>query len=105
MVPYRILGIPIREEAAPSGFVAEREPELHSQLQAAIDVLRCPSCGSLNYDTTLFVLSSGVEKMVECRSCGGVHEETLGDNVDGLLAFLPQAIGRDRAYQPQEADA
>ncbi len=92
MVPYHILGIPIREEAAPSGFVAERETEQHSQLQAAIDVLRCPSCGSLNYDTTLFVLSSGVERLVECRGCGGVHEETLGDEADGLLGFLPQAV-------------
>ena len=28
-------------------------------------MLRCSSCGSLNYQTTLFVFSTGVEKMVD----------------------------------------
>src|SRR5271166_4374227 len=62
MVPHNILGIPIIERAAPGGFVAQQERELNSQLQAAIDMLRCPSCGSLNYETTLFVFSTGIEK-------------------------------------------
>ena len=92
MIPNQILGIPIIEEAAPSGFAAELEPELHSQLRVAIDMLRCPSCGSLNYETTLFVFSAGVEKMVECRNCGNVHEELLDAHGRGLLAFLPQTI-------------
>jgi hypothetical protein len=92
LVPHRILGIPILEEAAPSGVVSEREPELYAQLQAAIDVLRCPSCGSLNYETTLFVFSTGVERMVECHNCGGIHVELLSDRSHGLLAFLPDII-------------
>ena len=77
MSPIQILGIPIIEEAAPSGFPAQQEPELYSQIRAAIDRLRCPSCGSLNYETTLFVFSTGVEKLVECRNCGDVREELL----------------------------
>ena len=92
MIPYHVLGIPILEEAAPSGFVAEREPELHSQLQAAIDMLRCPLCGSLNYETTLFVFSTGIEKLIECRNCGASHEELLVDPSNQLLAFLPDII-------------
>jgi hypothetical protein len=95
MIPNQILGIPIIEEAAPSDFVAEKERELYSQIRLAIDMLRCPSCGSLNYETTLFVFSTGIEKMVECRNCGNVHEEILDDNASKLLAFLPQAISRD----------
>jgi len=95
MIPNQFLGIPIIEEAAPSGFVAEIERELYSQLRVAIDLLRCPSCGSLNYQTTLFVFSTGVEKMVECRNCGSFHEELLADNASGLLAFLPQSIAQD----------
>ncbi len=97
MIPNQFLGIPIIEEAAPSGFVAQIERELDSQLRAAIDRLRCPSCGSLNYQTTLFVFSTGVEKMVECRNCGNVYEEMLDDNASGLLAFLPQSIAQDGA--------
>ena len=92
MIPYHVLGIPILEEAAPSGFAAEREPELHSQLQAAIDRLRCPSCGSLNYEITLFVFSTSIEKLVECRNCGASREEMLVDASNQLLAFLPDAI-------------
>jgi len=97
MIPNQILGIPIIEEAAPSGFVAEIERELYSQIRVAIDMLRRPSCGSLNYQTTLFVFSSGVEKMVECRNCGNVHEEMLDDNASQLLAFLPRIIAQDGA--------
>lgn len=92
MIPYHVLGIPILEETAPSGFAAEREPELHSQLRAAIDRLRCPSCGSLNYETTLFVFSASIEKLVECRNCGASHEEMLADDSHQLLAFLPDII-------------
>jgi hypothetical protein len=92
MFPNQILGIPIIEEAAPSNFPAQQEREFYSQIQAAIDMLRCPSCGSLNYQTTLFVFSTGVEKMVECRNCGNVHEEMLADNAGKLLAFLPHGI-------------
>ena len=92
MIPNNILGIPIIEEAAPSGFAAERERELYSQLRAAIDMLRCPLCGSLNYQTTLFVFAAGVEKLVECHHCGNVHEEKLHDDVTEGLAFLQDAI-------------
>jgi len=92
MIPNQFLGIPIIEEAAPSGFPAQQEREFYSQIQAAIDMLRCPSCGSLNYQTTLFVFSTGVEKMVECRNCGNVHEEILYNDVRGLLGFLPSRI-------------
>ncbi len=81
MIPNQILGIPIIEEAAPANLVAQQEREFCSQIQAAIDLLRCPLCGSLNYQTTLFVFSTGVEKMVECRNCGNVYEEMLDDNV------------------------
>jgi len=49
MIPNQILGIPIIEAAAPGNFVAQQERELFSQIQVAIDMLRCPSCGSLNY--------------------------------------------------------
>ncbi len=93
MIPNQILGIPIIEEAAPSGFPAQQERELYSQIQAAIDRLRCPSCGSLNYQTTLFVFSTGIEKMVECRNCGNVHQEILHNDVRGLLGFLPSRVG------------
>ena len=62
MIPNQILGIPIIEEAAPSGFPAQQEREFYSQIQAAIDMLRCPWCGSLNYETTLFVFSTGIEE-------------------------------------------
>ena len=93
MFQNQILGIPIIEEAAPSGFPAQQERELCSQIQAAIDMLRCPSCGSLNYQTTLFVFSRGIEKMVECRNCGNVQEERLYNDVKGLLGFLPSRIG------------
>ena len=93
MIPNQILGIPIIEEAAPSGFPSQQERELYSQIQAAIDVLRCPSCGSLNYQTTLFVFSASVEKMVECRDCGNVHQEILYNDFRGLLGFLPSRVG------------
>ena len=92
MIPNQILGIPIIEQAAPGNFVSQQERELFSQIQVAIDMLRCPSCGSLNYQTTLFVFSTGVEKMVECRNCGNVHEEMLDDDASELLAFLPYTI-------------
>ena len=55
-------------------------------------MLRCPACGSLNYQTTLFVFSRSVEKLIECRNCGNVHEELMENNADGLLAFLPHEI-------------
>ncbi len=92
MNPRQILGIPIIEEAAPSGFPAQQERELHSQIRAAIDMLRCPSCRSLNHETTLLVFSAGVEKMIECRDCGNVHEEMLYNDVKGLLGFLPSRV-------------
>jgi len=95
MIANQFLGIPIIEEAAPSGFAAEIERELYSQLRVAIDSLRCPSCGSLNYQTTLFVFSTGIEKLVECRNCGNVHEEIVDDNASQLLAFLPRIIAQD----------
>ena len=41
---------------------------------------------------TLFVFSTGVEKMIECRNCGNVHEDLLEDNAARLLAFLPNGI-------------
>ncbi len=96
----QVLCIPIIEWAAPSGFPAQQEPELYSQLRAAIDMLRCPGCGSLNYETTLFVFRSGIEKMIECRGCGAVHEELLGEETSGeeaddLLAFLPLLVSID----------
>jgi len=97
MIPNHILGIPIIEQAAPGDFVSQQERELFSQIQVAIDMLRCPSCGSLNYQTTLFVFSAGVEKMVECRNCGNVHEEMLDDNASQLLAFLPSSIAQVEA--------
>ena len=93
MLPNQILGIPIIEEAAPSGFPAQQERELYSQIQAAIDMLRCPACRSLNYQTTLFVFSSTVEKMIECGNCGNVHQEILYNDVEGLLGFLPSRVG------------
>jgi ribosomal protein S27E len=92
MIPNQVLGIPIVEAAAPSGFAAQQERELYSQIQAAIDRLRCPSCRSLNYETTLFVFAASVEKMVECRNCGNVHGEILYNDVKGLLGFLPRRI-------------
>jgi len=97
MIPNQFLGIPIIEEAAPANLVAQQERELYSQIQVAIDLLRCPSCGSLNYETTLFVFSTGVEKMVECRNCGNVREEMLDANASELLAFLPRSIAQDGA--------
>ena len=99
MIPDQILGIPIIEEAAPSGFPAQQERELYSQIQAAIDMLRCPACCSLNYETTLFVFSASVEKMIECRTCGDVHQEILYNNVKGLLGFLPRRIVRGAASE------
>lgn len=93
MIPNQIFGIPNIEEAAPSGFPALQERELYSQIRAAIDMLRCPACGSLNYQTTLFVFSAGVEKMIECDDCGDVHQEML-DDTGKLLAFLPHAIAQ-----------
>ena len=90
MIPYQFLGIPIIEEAAPSGFPTQQERELHSQIQAAIDMLRCPSCGSLNYETTLFVFSTGIEKMVECRNCGNVQQEMLYNDVAGATRISSQ---------------
>lgn len=93
MFPDQILGIPIIEEAAPSGFPSQQERELFSQIQAAIDMLRCPVCGSLNYETTLFVFSAGIEKMVECRNCGNVQQEMVYTDVKGLLGFLPSRVG------------
>ncbi len=92
MNPNQILDIPIIEEAAPSGFAAQQERELSSQLQAAIDRLRCPSWGSLNYETTLFVFPAVVEKMIECRNCGDARQAMLYNNVGGLLGFLPSLI-------------
>jgi hypothetical protein len=92
MIPKQILGIPIIEEAAPSGFAAQQDRELHSQLKASIDRLRCPSCGSLDYETTLFVFRAVVEKMIECRNCGDVHQAMLFNDVGGLLGFLPSLI-------------
>jgi uncharacterized Zn finger protein len=92
MTPNQFLGIPIIEEAAPSGFPAQQERELYSQIQAAIDMLRCPACGSLNYETTLFVFAARVEKMIECRNCGDVYREMLYNDVEGLLGFLPSRV-------------
>jgi uncharacterized Zn finger protein len=60
-------------------------------------MLRCRSCGSLNYQTTLFVFSRGVEKMVECRNCGDVREEMSDADTSGLLTFLPHGIAQDGA--------
>ena len=97
MIPNHILGIPIIEQAAPADFVTQQERELCSQIQFAIDMLRCPLCGSLNYQTTLFVFTTGVEKMVECRNCGNVREEMLDANASELLAFLPRSIAQDGA--------
>jgi uncharacterized protein (DUF983 family) len=99
MIPNQFLAIPIIEEAAPSGFVAQIERELYSQIRAAIDMLRCPSCGSLNYETTLFVFSTGVEKLVECRNCGNVREEMLDDKAGELPAFLPHSIAQEGAAE------
>jgi hypothetical protein len=92
MIPKQILGIPIIEEAAASGFAAQQERELYSQLLAAIDLLRCPSCGSLNYETTLFVFPAVVEKLIECRSCGDVRQAVHYNDVGGLLGFLPSLV-------------
>ena len=94
MFQNQILGIPIIEEAAPSGFPAQQERELCSQIQAAIDMLRCPSCGSLNYETTLFVFSRGTEKLIECRNCGNVQEERLDGSNFEHLRFLPRYLAQ-----------
>jgi hypothetical protein len=88
MIPNQILGIPVVEEDAPGVFVAAEDRELYSQIQLAIDKLRCPECGSLNFTTTLLVFSASVEKMTKCRNCGNVETEILPGNVAGLLAFL-----------------
>ena len=88
MTLNRILGIPIIEQAS-GDFVARQEQERYAQIQAAIDALRCPSCGSLNHETTLFVFKTGVEKMTECRDCGAVCDGVLHRDSEGLLAFLP----------------
>lgn len=87
MIPNQILGIPSIEAAAPGDFVAAEERELYSQIQLAIDMLRCPACGSLNFETTLFVFYASVETMIECRNCGNVDTEMLLDDT-GPLAFL-----------------
>src|SRR5271165_902701 len=97
MIPNHIFGIPIIELAAPSHYVSRVERELFSQLRRAIDMLRCPSCGSLNYETTLFVFSTGVEKLIECRQCGNIRQERSDDQVDGLLGFLPQYLAETEA--------
>ena len=94
MFQNQILGIPIIEEAAPSGFPAQQEREIYSQIQAAIDMLRCPSCGSLNYETTLFVFSRGIEKLIECRNCGNFQEERLDGSNFGHLRFLPRYLAQ-----------
>jgi transposase-like protein len=99
MIPNQLLGIPIIEEAAPGSFVAQQERELYSQIQVAIDMLRCPACGSLNYQTTLFVFSTGVERMVECRDCGNMYEEALDDDAGRLLAFLPHRLAKAGASE------
>jgi hypothetical protein len=101
MIPQQILGIPIIEEAAPSGFAAQREPELYAQIQTAIDRLRCPSCGSLNYETTLFVFTAVVEKVIECRNCGNVRQAMLYNDAKGLLGFLPSRISSAHGF-PEE---
>jgi hypothetical protein len=99
MLPNSILGIPIIEQAAPGNYVAAEERELFSQLRQAIDMLRCPACGSLNYETTLFVFSTRIEKLIECRQCGVVHEELLDD--DGLLGFVPRYLAAAEAeFEP-----
>ncbi len=94
MFQNQILGIPIIEEAAPSGFPAQQEREIYSQIQAAIDMLRCPSCGSLNYETTLFVFSRGIEKRIECRNCGNSQEERLDGSNFEHLRFLPRYLAQ-----------
>jgi len=99
MTPNQFLGIPIIEEAAPSGFPAQQERELYSQIQAAVDMLRCPACRSLNYETTLFVFAASVEKMVECRDCGNAHQEMLYNDVKGLLGFIPSRIVQSAASE------
>jgi hypothetical protein len=73
-------------------FAAQQERELYSQLQAAIDRLRCPSCGSLNYETTLFMLPAVVEKMIQYRNCGDVRQAVLYNDFRGLLGFLPRLV-------------
>jgi hypothetical protein len=92
MIPNRILGVPIVVEAAPSDFVAAEDRELYSQIQRALDALRCPECGSLNYSTRLFVFSDSIEKRTECHVCGNVETETLPGNAPGLLSFLSQIV-------------
>jgi hypothetical protein len=92
MVPFQILGIPIIEDGAPSDFVAQTERDVYSHVQVAIDALRCPMCGSLNYEITLLVFSTHVEKLLECRNCGGLHEEALAERFHALLAFLSDVI-------------
>jgi len=99
LTPNPFLGIPIIEVAAPSGFPAQQERELYSQIQAAIDMLRCASCGSLNYKTTLFVFAACVEKMIECRNCGDVHQEILYNDGQGLLGFLPSRVCASHGFQ------
>ena len=37
--------------------------------------------GSLNYETTLFVFSACIEKMIQCRDCGNVYQEILYKDV------------------------
>lgn len=88
MIPNQILGIPIIEQAPAGDFVAAEEIEFYSQLRCAIDRLRCPACGSLNYTTTLFVLSASNEAITECRDCGNVGTEAVPGSVEGVLAFL-----------------
>ena len=98
MIPNQILGIPIIEEAAPGGFPAQQERELYSQIRAAIDMLRCPSCGSLNYQTTWFVFLASVEEMIECHNCGSVHQEILyNDGCGAAVSAAQEVVRRMRA--------
>ena len=55
-------------------------------------MLRCPLCGSLNYEITLFVFSASIEKLVECRNCGASYEEVVVDDPHQLLAFVSDTL-------------
>jgi len=95
MALNQILSIPIIEEAAPSDFPARVDRELRPAIQIAIDMLRCPACGSMNYDSRLFVLTSGVLNSVACRGCGNVRDEILDKSSENLLPFLSSGIIED----------
>ena len=91
MIPNQFLGIPIIEEAAPSAFPAQEERELDAHIRLAIDKFRCPACGSLNAEMTLFVFSTGVEKLTECRNCGNEQREIVDPAPTlGFLRLLQQ---------------